>query len=328
MGGNITPPLTIGIDLGGTKIEIAVVDARGRILTAEKSPTESRRKTAEEIIDGLVACVDKLLETSLGKVKALGVGVAGQVDFEGCVRSAPNLGWRNVRLKTALRRKLNIPIIVTNDVRAATWGEWQHGTGRGVTDLIVLFVGTGIGGGIISGGKMIVGCSNIGGELGHTTIATEGRECHCRNKGCLEAYVGGWAIAERAQEAIRLNADEGQRLLAISGGIEAVTAASVGQAYKNGDPLASRLIRETAKYLGAGLTGIINVFNPCVLVLGGGVIEGIPALVGMVERIVRHSALEPAVENLKIVKAALGGSAGVVGAAALAHEAIERPNSF
>ncbi|MCW3981608.1 MAG: ROK family protein [Candidatus Bathyarchaeota archaeon] len=324
MGRLVASPLTIGVDLGGTKIETAVVDAQGRIVSGQKYPTESQRKTAEEIIVDLLACVDKSLDVSPGKVKALGVGVAGQVDFVGCVRSAPNLGWRNVELKTKLQRKLRMPVVVTNDVRAATWGEWQYGAGKGVEDLVVVFVGTGIGGGIISGGKVMAGCSNMGGDLGHTTVVAEGRKCHCRNRGCLEAYAGGWAIAERAQEAIRVNIEAGQRLVSLSGGIETVTAATVSQAYKKGDPLAHELICETAEYLAAGLTGIVNAFNPCILVLGGGVIEGTPKLIEMAEGIIEKRALEPAVENLKVVKATLGGNAGVVGAAALAQEAIER----
>jgi glucokinase len=311
--------------LGGTKLQTAVVDAWGRVISAQKHPTEAHRKTAEEIIVDLTAEVDKCLDASLGRVKALGVGVAGQVDPTGCVRSAPNLGWRNVKLKTTLQQEFKMPIVVTNDVRAATWGEWRYGGGKGVEDLIVVFVGTGIGGGIISGGKVITGCSNTGGELGHMPIMTEGRKCRCRNKGCLEAYAGGWAIAERAREAIQSDAEAGHCLLSLSGSVEAVTASIVSEADKKGDLLAHTLMKETVNFLAAGLTGIINAFNPCILVLGGGVIEGTPKLIKMVERIVKDRALEPAVENLKFVKAALGENAGVVGAAALAREAIGRP---
>jgi glucokinase len=240
--------------------------------------------------------------------------------LKGVVRYAPNLKWRNVPLKDKLEEKLKMPVVVTNDVRAATWGEWRYGSGRGVDDLIVLFVGTGIGGGVISNGNMIVGCSNTGGELGHITIVVDGRNCHCPNMGCLEAYAGGWAIAERAQEAVRAKPKEGQRLTSLAGGIKKITAATVSQTYQEGNQLANRLVEETGRYLAAGVVSIVNAFNPCLLVLGGGVIEGLPELVHMVEEFVRNRALKAATENLKIVKASLGGDAGVVGAAALAQK--------
>ena len=215
-----------------------------------------------------------------------------------------------------------MPVIVTNDVRAATWGEWRYGSGRGVDDLAVLFVGTGIGGGIISGGNLLGGCTNTGGELGHITIVYDGRKCHCPNRGCLEAYAGGWAIAERAQDAVNNEPKEGQHLTSLAGSIEKITAVTVSRAYRQGDPLARRLVKETGQYLAAGVVSIVNAFNPCRLVLGGGVIEGIPELVQMVEDFTRKRALEAAVEKLEIVKAMLGGDAGVIGAAALAQKMI------
>jgi glucokinase len=189
-------------------------------------------------------------------------------------------------------------------------------------NLVVLFVGTGVGGGVITGGKILPGCSNTGGELGHITILAEGRNCHCPNAGCLEAYVGGWAIAERAQEAIMANPANGQPLLSRAGCIENITSATVSQAYLHGDPLASQLVDETSKYLAAGVVSIVNAFNPCLVVLGGGVIEGLPEYVKRVEQITRSKALEAAVNSLKIVKAALSGDAGVIGAAALAKKLI------
>jgi glucokinase len=212
---------------------------------------------------------------------------------------------------------------VTNDVNAATLGEWRYGAGRGVDDLAVLFVGTGVGGGVITGGKLLSGCSNSGGELGHITVVYDGRKCHCPNRGCLEAYVGGWAIAERAQQAVRTAAKKGQRLASLAGSVEKVTAATVSQAYREGDLLARGLVEETGRYLAAGVVSIVNVFNPCVLILGGGVVEGIPELIQMVKDIVPTMALEASVGELKIVKAALGADAGVIGAAALAQDLVK-----
>jgi len=321
MGQNLSKPLTLGVDLGGTKVETALVDAKGHILSVNRHPTNPE-KGPEGVVADIMACVDGCLDKAAHEAEALGIGVAGQVDLAGIVRFAPNLGWRNVPLKEKLEKGLKLPVVVTNDVRAATWGEWCYGSGRGVDDLVVLFVGTGIGGGVVSGGRMLAGCSNAGGELGHITIVADGRRCHCPNRGCLEAYAGGWAIAERAQEAVRADLQAGQRLVSLAGSIENIKAATVSQAYREGDTLARRLVEETAQYLAAGVVGITNAFNPCLLVLGGGVIEGLPELVQTVEQVTRERALKAALEDFKVVKATLGGKAGVVGAAALAQRTV------
>ncbi|MDH5691099.1 MAG: ROK family protein [Candidatus Bathyarchaeota archaeon] len=316
-------PLTLGVDIGGTKVNVALVDAAGRLLSVHKSlihPEKEPKMVIADILAGVEVCLSKTGQ----EAKALGIGIAAQVDLKGVVHGSPNLGWRNFPLKKKLEKQLGLPVVVTNDVRAATWGEWCYGSGRGVDDLAVLFVGTGVGGGVISGGKVLSGCTNSGGELGHITIVSDGRKCRCPNKGCLEAYAGGWAIAERAQEAIRTLSYEGRRLLSLAGSIKQVTAVTVSQAYREGDLLARLLVEETGQYLAAGVVSIVNAFNPCLLVLGGGVIEGIPELIQMVKDITRNRALEAAVEELEIVKAALGGDAGVIGAAALAQDLVDK----
>lgn len=318
----VNDSITLGVDLGGTKVNVALVDAGGRILSTQKFSTQ-QDKEPKRVIADIIAGIDRCLSKSDKEAKAVGVGVAAQVDFKGVVQNSPNLGWRNLPLKKKIEEKIAIPVIVTNDVRAATWGEWRYGSGKGIDHLAVLFVGTGIGGGVISGGKLLEGCTNSGGELGHTTIVYEGRQCHCPNKGCFEAYAGGWAIAVRAQDAINKAPKEGKHLKSLAGSAEEVTAETVSQAYRQGDPLARRLVEETGRYLGAGVVSVVNAFNPCRVVLGGGVIEGIPELVRMVEDFTRKSALEAAVEKLEIVKALLGNDAGVIGAAALAQELVE-----
>ncbi len=315
--------LTLGVDLGGTKVNVGLVDADGCLLSSQKSMIHASKEPEMVLADistGIEACLSK----SGKEAKALGIGVAAQVDRRGVVRGSPNLGWRNVPLKKKLEKQVGLPVFVTNDVNAATWGEWRYGAGRGVDDLAVLFVGTGVGGGVITGGKLLTGCNNSGGELGHITLVYDGRKCHCPNKGCLEAYVGGWAIAERAQEAIKSLSTEGRRLLTLAGGIKQVTAVTVSQAYREGDLLARLLVEETGRYLAAGVVSIVNAFNPCVLALGGGVIEGIPKLIQIVKDTIPTMALEASVEELKIVKAELGGDAGVIGAAALAQELVDK----
>ncbi|MBI4279189.1 MAG: ROK family protein [Armatimonadetes bacterium] len=313
---------TLGVDLGGTKVETAIVDDVGNILAAHRRPTHAG-KGAAGIIADIVACARDCLGEASRAAEALGIGVAGQVDAAtGTVRFAPNLGWRDVPLRAELEQALALRVVVTNDVRAATWGEWQHGAGRGVDDLVCVFVGTGVGGGIVSGGRMLEGCSGSAGEVGHMTIVAGGRRCRCPNRGCLEAYAGGWAIAERAQEAVRADLRAGGTLVALAGDVQNITAASVAQAYRQGDPLSCHLVAETGRYLAAGMVGIVNAFNPCLLILGGGVIEGLPELIPLVEREIRARALGAAVEPLRVVKAALGGDAGVVGAAVLAQKTL------
>ncbi len=314
--------LTLGVDLGGTKVETALVDISGDILSSHRQPTHPEKRS-REIIDDIVSCVKTCLERVDKKARAMGIGIAAQVGRSGVVRSSPNLGWHNVPLQSMLEERLELPVYVTNDVRAASFGEWCFGAGKGIDDLVVVFVGTGIGGGVVSGGRMLEGCSNTAGEIGHTTLIVDGRDCHCPNRGCLEAYAGGWAIAERAQEAIQADPEAGKELVFLAGTAEKITAAVVSQAFHEGDPLAFQLIRETTQYLGEGLVSIVNSFNPCLLVLGGGVVDGLPELIDGVEAIIRKRALKAAVERLKVVRAILGDKAGIVGAAALAQELIK-----
>jgi len=315
--------VTIGVDLGGTKVETALVDASGRIVISHRQPANPEKgpdAVIADIVTFVETCQAETGKTALG----LGIGVAAQVDKAGTVCFSPNLGWRNVPLKMKLEDALGIPVAIDNDVRAATWAEWQYGAGQGMDDLACLFVGTGIGGGIVSDGRLLEGCSNTAGELGHMTIVAGGRCCRCPNRGCLEAYAGGWAIADRAQEAVRADPQAGQRLVALAGGVQQISAATVSQACNDGNPLACRLVEETAQYLAAGVVSIVNAFNPRLLVFGGGVIQGRPEYISEVERIVRENALPTAVAGLRIVMAALGDKAGVIGAATLARDKIEK----
>jgi glucokinase len=315
--------LTLGVDLGGTKINTALVDQSGNIISSHYrliNPAKDPDIAISEIIDSVQIC----LKESGQAASALGLGVAGQVDkVQGVVRRSPNLpGWKNIPLKSNLEDSLQIPVIINNDVRVSTWGEWQHGAARGLNDFVCLFVGTGVGGGIVSKGQLLEGCQNIAGELGHITVVTAGRKCHCPNEGCLEAYAGGWAIAERTQDAVRANPEAGKTLISLAGNISNISALTVSQAYHINDPLAARIIKDTAKYLSAGLVSIVNTFNPCLIILGGGVIQGLPELISLAEKRVRAFALQSALEHLKISCGSLGNKAGVIGAAALARTII------
>ena len=190
-----------------------------------------------------------------------------------------------------------------------------------MADIVCLFVGTGIGGGVIAAGHLLVGCGGSAGELGHIIIDRNGPPCRCGNHGCLEALAGGWAIAQRAKEAVAADPGAGAALVALAGGrSENLTTAHVAEAAHQSDPLAQRLVAESGEALAVGVASIVNAFNPCVLILGGGVVEGLPELVQTVKEGVLQRSLAAAAEQVSIVKAALGGHAGVIGAAAMARE--------
>lgn len=313
--------MLLGVDLGGTKVEAGLVDPQGHVVVSHRNPTHPD-KGPDGVIADVLSCIDSCLAQAGKSAVGAGVGIAGQVTADGIVRLAPNLRWQDVPLRTRLEDALHIPVVVTNDVRAAAYGEWRHGAGVGSNDVVCIFVGTGIGGGVITAGRLLLGTGNAAGEVGHTTLIAGGRLCRCGNRGCLEAYAGGWAIAERAQEAVRRDADAGRALVALAGEVERVSAADVAGAFRNGDPLASRLARETVELLAAGVTGIVNAFNPELLILGGGVISGLPEWVDYIDSEVHARALPAAAEPLRVTKASLGGHAGMIGAATMAREVL------
>jgi glucokinase len=309
----------VGIDLGGTKIEVAQVDAHGEVGMRMRLSTDVMAGP-EAVIAGIAAAVRDLFEGAGIPPAGVGIGVAGQVEPKaGTVRFAPNLGWINVELGKELAERLETQVVVVNDVRAEALGEWVHGAGKGFDDLVCLFIGTGIGGGVVSSGRLLEGCSNTAGELGHITVDVGGRVCHCGNKGCLEALAGGWAIAARAQELVTAEKKRGRAILDEAGGItKAITAKHVAHAARGGDPLAREIVDEVSEALIAGCTSIVNAFNPCRLILGGGIIDGLPALVDTIGKGVQQRALAAATERLRVIPSALGDDAGVIGAATLA----------
>lgn len=308
----------IGVDLGGTKIEIGMIDERGhlyrheRILTA-KTGAESVEFQIKEQIDSL--------QRQMGvAICGVGIGVAGQVDHHtGEIFFAPNLNWRNISLQKNMEAALQLPVYVLNDVRAITWGEWLYGAGKGIQDLLCIFVGTGIGSGVISGGHFLHGHSNTFGEIGHMTVDFNGPLCTCGKRGCLEAFSGGWGIGARAKDAILSdrNQEAGQILLQlVNHQINDISAQQVIEAYHQGDLLALEILENSMRALVAGIASAVNVLNPRRLVLGGGVIDGLPEMIEWIEKGVKNNALASATTTLEIVRSSLGKQVGVIGAAA------------
>ncbi|MFQ5574041.1 MAG: ROK family protein [Terriglobia bacterium] len=310
----------IGVDLGGTKTAVGLVGSDG-VEVIRRVETRPERGP-DAVVADIVSLIDEVGRDGREKPAALGVGVAGQVSRDGVVVAAPNLPFKNEPLRQKLQDAIGLRVVVQNDVKAAAFGEWTAGAGRDVEDLVVVFVGTGVGGGVISGSRLLQGCHNNFGELGHITLVAGGRRCRCRNSGCIEAYCGGWAIAEIARAAVKEDPSRGSGLLKHSRGGDSLTASTVGEACRNGDPLAREIMENVGRHLGAGLVGIVNAFNPCLLVLGGGVIEGTPELIEKVRSTIDSNALEANLRGMKLEKAELGGSAGIIGAAALAQAAL------
>ena len=309
--------LCIGLDLGGTKLAGALVTADGRVVDSTRAPSRPEQG-ADQVVEVIVAAVEELLQKAGDRqVLGVGIGVAGQIDpATGAVRTAPNLLFKDFPLRARVEDRLRLPVAVLNDVQAVTYGEWTHGAGQGVDDFICIFVGTGVGGGVVADGHLVRGSTGSAGEVGHMTIDLRGPVCRCGNRGCVEAYAGGWAIAERARAAVARDPALGAAMLALEQGDPArIAARTVSAAAQAGDQLALRIVQETGEAIGAGAASIINGFNPTVIVLGGGVIDGMPHLFEVVDREMRRRALAAAAANVRLVPPLLGSNAGAIGAA-------------
>lgn len=313
----------VGVDLGGTSINVGVVPFEGgTILGMRSMPTESQRG-AKAVVDRMVRMIrdamkDAKREGGLEDDAFIGIGLGspGPLDrTTGTVLETPNLGWRNFPLRDLIANSIGLDAVLDNDANAATLGEWWLGAGRGVDNLVGVTLGTGIGGGIVIDGKVFHGASDVAGEIGHMTIDSTGRRCNCGNYGCLEAYASGPAIAARAIEG--LEAGAASVLPEMAGGdLHATTAETVYEAIVAGDLYAAEVMRETAKFLGTGLANIINVLNPEMVVISGGVTRAGDHLFEPLRAEVRRRAFSEAANACRIVSSELGDMAGVIGAAA------------
>ncbi|MGH2783655.1 MAG: ROK family glucokinase [Actinomycetota bacterium] len=312
-------PPTIGVDVGGTKIAGAVVDGDGAIVARRLVPTESDEPTS---IVAAILKVTRELKAAAPAAAAVGVGAAGLVDTKrGVILGAPNLAYRNVPVRDTLGDRLGLPVVVDNDANVAALAEAIHGAGRGAGDQIMVTVGTGIGGGIIIGGHVYRGHYGVGAELGHIVIDPDGPICGCGNRGCWEAVASGTALGRLARQ--RVEGGAGADLLASVGGdLDAITGELVGEAALAGSPFAKDVVAEIGRLLGIGFASIVNIFDPEVIVVGGGAAAGTgelllgPARESMLAHVLGISWRTP----VRIVPAALGNDAGVVGAATLALE--------
>jgi glucokinase len=318
----------VGIDLGGTNIVAGCVAEDGTSLRGTRS-------TSTGAEDGPDAVVRRIIETAhaaMAETRALdpgaefigaGVGAPGPLDTRrGVVLLTPNLGWVNMPLRQRLGDGLGLRTALDNDANCAVLGEWWQGAARHSRIAIGLTIGTGIGGGLILDGRLYHGASDIAGEVGHMTIDASGRRCKCGNYGCIEAYASGPNIALRAVEAIQ--SGESSSLPSYVGGdLRQITAQLVYEAAQAGDDLALEVVRDTARLLGAAVASLINIFNPEVVVVVGGVTQAGESLFEPLRREVTRRAFKPAVEVCRIVPGELTGVAGVYGAARAFQEQVE-----
>jgi glucokinase len=317
-------PLIVGVDLGATQIRAAVTDVvsglqrRAQCLTlASEGPTAV-----------LGRIVDTIREVTEGadwrQVRGIGVGAPGPLDpWQGVICEAPNLpGWHNVPLKAHLEAEFGVPVCVGNDANLAALGEHRFGAGQGVNDLIYITISTGIGGGIIAGGRLLLGADGLAGEVGHMILKPDGPLCGCGNRGCLEALAAGPAIARDA--VIRLKAGEPSIISdLVAGDLTRVSAETVNRAAHQGDALASDLLRQAGVNIGLGLVSLVHLFNPRLFLFGGGVSKAGDLLFEPMRQTLRERAMPSMQRNVRIQPAALGDDVGLWGAVALVLSADE-----
>ena len=316
----------VGVDLGGTNTVVGVLPldgGDGKVLALDSRPTEAV-KGAKSVVDRIIKMVDTAIETVIAEhggskedFAGIGIGSPGPLNrATGTIINTPNLGWRNFPLRDLISNGVGLPAALDNDANCATYGEWWLGAGRNVDTLVGFTLGTGIGGGIVLNGEIFHGVSDVAAEIGHMTIDSTGRKCNCGNYGCLEAYASGPAIALRAVEGIEAGTETILPDL-VDGRLQDITAATVYEGAVVGDPYANEVMKETAKFLGAWIANIINILNPEMVVIAGGVTHAGDTLFVPLREEVRRRAFKAAEERCQIVPGVLPGTAGVVGAAAV-----------
>lgn len=319
-----TQTYILGVDLGGTNTVVGAMSSDGGKMLSVRSEPTTAHEGAEAVTARIVRMIEATIADTITKTGAtradfagVGIGAPGPLDRDtGVVLITPNLGWTDYPLRDSVANAVGLPAALDNDANCATLGEWWIGAARGSQQAIGLTIGTGIGGGLILNGALFHGASGIAGELGHASIDANGRLCKCGNYGCLEAYASGPAIAVRAREA--LNGEESSLLPGmVDGNLDRITAQTVYEAAERGDLVARDVVRDTAQFLGTGIANLLNIFNPEVVVIAGGVTRAGDALFEPLRAEVRRRAFKPAVAVCRIVPGELTGIAGVVGAVAV-----------
>ncbi|MCF7928646.1 MAG: ROK family protein [Spirochaetales bacterium] len=306
----------IGIDMGATKILAAVLDSRGTVIGREKVPTEGRQG-AQQVLDNINKATEKALESTgikRSKLAAIGITVPGTVDpAQGNVIRGTNMDFNDYPLGKELSERYGVPAIVENDVNAGTFGEFRFGSGTGVQDLIGVFPGTGIGGGIILDGRLYRGKRGMAGEVGHMIIQTDGPICGCGQRGCVEALAGRTSMARDAAFLTAVGKSPGGME---TGGTDILNYKSKAlyKAYKSGDPAIRGVIERGAYYLGIGLANLVNILNPELIIIGGGIIDRFGSgYLDILDESMREHAMSEIAAEVRLAEAALGDDSVFMG---------------
>ncbi|MCE7082083.1 ROK family glucokinase [Streptomyces sp. ST2-7A] len=311
---------TVGIDIGGTKVMAGVVDPDGTIVERLRTETPDKSKSPKVVEDVITELVLDLSDRH--DVHAVGIGAAGWVDADRSrVLFAPHLAWRNEPLREALAARLVVPVLVDNDANAAAWGEWRFGAGRGEEHLVMITLGTGIGGAILEDGSVKRGRYGVAGEFGHMQVVPGGHRCPCGNRGCWEQYSSGNALVREARELAAADSPVAQRILeVVEGRIEDITGPMVTALAREGDPMCVELLEEMGRWLGVGLANLAAALDPSCFVIGGGVSEADDLLIHPAREAYRRQLTGRGYRpEARIVRAELGADAGMVGAADMAR---------
>ena len=320
MPDNAKTQCLIGVDLGGTKILAGVFDTAFNCLGQVKISTKAHRGP-DEVINRIARCVKDTVDEcdlSMSQVRGVGIGAPGAVDTqEGRVIFAPNLGWENLPLKKSLEKQLDVPVFVENDCKLHTLGVFEAELKAKPKHLIGIFLGTGIGAGIIIDGKPYTGINGTAGEVGHMVIDINGPECGCGNKGCFEALASRRAIFRTIQLAVK----KGQKTLLtdmLGDDLADLRSGDLRKAIRRGDKFVEKVIDQAAEYTGVAVGNLMNIFNPEVIVIGGGVVEQLEhEMLPIIEKVARKQALPGTSKGVEIVATRLGDDAGITGGAVL-----------
>lgn len=310
---------SIGIDLGGTKILIALVDRNtGEVLEHVKKKTK-KDKGPKNIVRKMLEGIEELIEISgksFDEISSIGVGAAGQIDRKnGIIIAAANLDCYDLNLKEVLTEKFNLPVYIGNDVEIATIGEQKFGAGKDCNDFVCVFVGTGVGSAIVKDGKIITGATGTAGEIGHIIVDLNGRQCSCGAHGCLEAYASRSAIEKRIEGALK----KGRKscILDYLETGKSITSSMIQKSIEREDELVLQCVTEASEYLSGGIASIINFINPELIILGGGLIEAVDYFYQKTIKKAKAKSLPVPAEKIQFKKAMLGDYSGVIGAAFL-----------
>ena len=316
--------LTIGVDIGGTKVLAGVVDEHGQVLDRVRKETPYRTTSPAVVEDTIAEAVVELAQRH--PVSAVGIGAAGFIDASGStVRFSPHLSWRDEPLREALAKRIGLPVLIDNDANTTAWAEMRYGAGRGAAHVLCITMGTGIGGAIVIDGQVFRGANGMAGEFGHMQVIPDGRRCECGNRGCWEQYASGNALVREARELVAAQSPVAHRLRELVGDEPAnLTGPIVTEVAQAGDLAAIGLCSDIGGWLGTGLAILTAAFDPERIIVGGGVGEAGELLLGPARDTLRRMLTgrgfraEP-----EVVSAHLGPDAGFIGAADLARETFQ-----